>query len=192
MNTVDLGVIAVLAISALLGFSRGLVREVLSLGAWVLAAWGAWRLFPFVSALLRGEMEPDIADPVAGVGTFLVLLVALSLLANLIGRVVRVSALGGLDRTLGFVFGLGRGAVLLMAAYVLAGLLMPPENWPEPVQRARSVPLIYQGAAGLTATFPAAFRPRVAPPPAERATTAEALLHVTPEGRALGPGPVRD
>jgi membrane protein required for colicin V production len=188
MNVVDLLVLAVVAISGLLGLSRGLVREFLGLGSWLLAGYGAYRLSPALTPMMQSAIgDPDIAGPAAFALTFVLLLIALSLLANLVGRAVQVSALGGLDRTLGLVFGVLRGALVLIAAYIPLALLLPPEKWPPAAIHARSVPWIYAGAVWVAAKLPAEYRPRVPPPPDGPPTTSAALLHATPEGRALGP-----
>jgi membrane protein required for colicin V production len=188
MNLVDLLVIAIIGVSALLGLSRGLVREMLGLGSWVLAGYGAYLFGPAV--VPRAEQaigDPTIAAPVAYALTFVVLLIVLSLLSNLVGRVVSGSALGGLDRSLGLVFGLIRGAAVLAAAYIPLALMLPPEKWPPVMLSSRTIPLIYDGAAWAAGKLPEAYRPRVAAPPGGPPATAAELLHATPEGRALGP-----
>jgi membrane protein required for colicin V production len=190
MNLVDLGVLLVLAVSALLGLSRGLVRELLGLASWIVAGYGAYRFGPELIPMAREAIgNPDLADAAAYIGTFVVFLIILSLLANLIGRLVRVSALGGLDRTLGLVFGALRGDAILIAAYIPLALALPPERWPEAALRSWSIPLIYEGAVWVADHIPEAYRPRVAPPPNQPGTTEADLLHATPEGRALGPKP---
>ena len=189
MNLVDLLVLAILGVSALLGLSRGLVRELLGLGSWVLAGYLAYQFGPQVQPMMRQAVgDPDLADPASYILVFVVVLIALSLLANLIGRVVRVSALGGLDRTLGLVFGLGRGALLLVAAYIPLALMLPPDRWPEPVLHARTLPYVYHGAVWATGHLPPLYRPRVAPPP-EGQPSIEADLHATPDDHAVGPPP---
>lgn len=193
MNLVDLGVLLIVGVSALLGLSRGLVRELLGLGAWLIASYGAYLYGPKMVPLAEQAIgNPDLADPIAYVATFVLMLIVLSLLANLVGRMVRLSALGGLDRTLGLVFGIARGAALLIAAYIPLGLMLPPDRWPPAAQRSLTLPLIYQSAVWAAARIPDQYRPRVAPPPDARPTTAADLMHATPEGRALGPRPVRN
>ena len=187
MNSVDLLVLAVLGVSALLGLSRGLVREALGLGSWLLAAYAAYQLGPNLQPMLRQAIgNPDLADPIAYVLVFVSVLIVLSLLANLVGRIVRLSALGGLDRTLGLLFGLARGAALLIAAYIPLGIMLPPERWPDSVLQARTLPYVYDGAVWAAGQLPAQYRPRVAPPPDGRPTTEAGLLHATPEAPALG------
>jgi membrane protein required for colicin V production len=90
-------------------------------------------------------------------------------MADLLGRAVRATPFGGLDRALGVVFGVVRGAAILVAAYVVAGLAAPPSEWPSVVKQARATPLAYQGAVWAAGLVPQAERPHVAPldaPPA--------------------------
>ena len=188
MTLVDLAVLAILAVSALLGLSRGLVRELLGLASWILAGYCAYRFGPEAVPLASQAIgNPDVAEPVAYVCVFVVFLIVLSLVANLLGRMVRVSALGGLDRTLGLLYGLARGAAVLVAIYIPVSLALPPDRWPEAALRSRSLPLIYEGAAWAIGKLPDGTNLHVSPPPAGPPTTEAALLHATPEGRALGP-----
>jgi membrane protein required for colicin V production len=187
MNWVDLGVLAVIGVSALLGLSRGLVRELLGLISWVLAGCAAFRFAPAVIPLMRQVTgDSDIADPAAYVLTFVVLLIVFSLVANLIGRLVQLSLLGGLDRTLGLLFGIARGCFVLCIAYIPMALLLPQDKWPPILLQARCLPVVYDGAVWLAGQLPQQYRPRVAPPPnGTPPATEDQLLHATPEGKAL-------
>ena len=192
MNLIDLVVLGIVGISALLGLSRGLVREVLGIGAWVLAGILAWRGAPLVMPLAHSTISnPDLADILAYAGTFLALLIILSLASNLVGRLVQLSALGGLDRTLGVVFGILRGSAVVVALYVVGTMVQPdPQAWPDMAKQARSLPLVYEGAKFAVSLLPENARPKQLPaPPGGRPTNSQDLLHATPEGRALGPKP---
>lgn len=185
MNWVDLVVLAVILFSAMLALMRGFVREVLGIGAWVGAAlvalWGG----PGLEPRLRGLTgNADFTMPLAYGLVFLVALILLSVTAGLVGGVVRVSGLGGVDRTLGIVFGIARGAAIVVVAYIAAGFLVVPERWPEPVLQARALPYAYAGATWLAEQVPPQYRPRVPPPPAGRETTAADLMHLPAQGRA--------
>jgi len=190
MTWVDACVLAVLVISALLAFLRGFVREALGVAAWIGAAYVAYLAFPWVEPHVR-RWIPDvgIADPVALGVVFVIVLILFSLLAGRIGRSVRRSPLGGLDRTFGLVFGLARGAALVIAAYIIAQRVVPVERWPEPVLQARALPLTYRGAGWVVAKLPPQYRPNLEPPPMERPTRAADLLHATPQGYALSSRP---
>ena len=126
-------------------------------------------------------------DPITYGAVFLVALIVLLLISGWVSSLVRLSALGGLDRTLGLVFGLLRGAALVVFAYIATGMVVPIERWPEPVLQARTLPLAYQGAVILVAALPHGFQPSVSPPPTGPQTTADALLHATAQGRATEP-----
>jgi membrane protein required for colicin V production len=188
MNWVDLAVLGVLALSALAGLVRGLVREVLGIGAWVGASAVATALYsrtlPF---FLANVPNADIARIAALGSVFLVALIVLSLVARAVSGRVRGSGLGGLDRTLGMVFGVARGAVLVVVAYICLGLASPADRWPEQVLQARVLDPTYRTAVWIVDRLPQAVpRPFVPRPPEGRQATAAALLQSTPQGRATG------
>ena len=186
MTWVDVAVLAVLAVSALLAFLRGLVREVLGLAAWVGAIFaGVWAL-----PRVRPQFEQWLGrspwiDPIAFSVVFIIALIVLMLISGWISGLVRASPISGLDRTLGLVFGLLRGAALCVLAYIFAGMVIQVDRWPAPVLNAQSVWPVYRGAQWVVEQLPDGFRPRLYPPPGARETTASALLQATPQGRAV-------
>jgi membrane protein required for colicin V production len=192
MTWVDLAVLGVIGISALLAFMRGFVREVLGIGAWLGAIAGAIYGLPLARLVARKWISnPEWVDPVSFVAVFLVLLIILSLIARVIGNSVRQSALGGVDRSLGLLFGLARGAALVILAYIIAGMAVAVDHWPAPVLQARTLEPTFEGARWVIRQLPDDYRPNLTPPPG-RQTTAEALLRAVPQGRATGKQPARD
>ena len=189
MTWVDLALLGVLAVSALLAFMRGFVSEVLGIGAWVgaglAALWGGPLARPQVEIWLDQYVKmPALVTPVAFGAVFLAVLVVLLVLSRWIGELVRNSLLSGLDRSLGLVFGLGRGAVLIACASIGLGITIPSDKWPAAVLNARLLPLVYQGAAILVNALPTGYQPRMYAPPEGRDTTAANLMHAAPIGRA--------
>jgi membrane protein required for colicin V production len=187
VNWVDLAVIGVIVVSALLALLRGLVREVLGIAAWIGAGIFARWAFPYVKDRFHLWItSPDMADAAAFAALFLGSLILLSLLSSMIGGIVRGSLLGGVDRTLGVVFGLLRGAVLVAFAYIAVGIAVPVDHWPPPVLAARTLPYAYEGAVWAVALLPEEYRPVVRPPPGQHEPKAADLLHAPAQGRALG------
>ncbi|MBV1797288.1 CvpA family protein [Siccirubricoccus sp. G192] len=181
MTWVDGVVLAVLAVSAVVAFLRGLVQEVLGVGAWVGASLAALALRPAIVPVLRDLLPADwpdwVVDGFAIGGVFILLLIILKVIIAGIARWVQDSVLGGTDRALGLVFGLARGAFLVILAYILGGMVLPAtERWPEAVRDARSLPLVIEGADWLVEQLPPDYRPRVATPPARPGPTMDDLL----------------
>ena len=185
MNWVDTLVLLVIAISAMIAFARGFISEVLGIAAWVGAFFFANAAAPLLRPAMRGWIgNPDLADPAAYAAVFLVGLIVLSIITGMIGGAVRNSMLGGIDRTLGLVFGIARGLVILAVIYVGTGFVVPTDRWPEGVAEARSVPYVYRLALTLAEFLPTDYRPHIPAPPLGRSTTAADLLQTTPQGRA--------
>ncbi len=185
MTWVDTTVLLVVIISAIVAFARGFVAEVLGILAWIGAAAIASAFGYLAKPTFRGWVNnPDIADPAAYAAVFLISLVVLSIFTGMIGGAVRASILGGLDRTLGIVFGLLRGIAIVAAVYAGSTYVFPAERWPESVVQARSLPHIYAVASWLATLLPADFRPHVPRPPEPRPASAAEYLQATPQGRA--------
>ena len=184
MNVADAGVAAVVAISALIGFARGFIREVFGIGAWVgaivLAIYFAYLVRP---PILRWTGDPAVAEPLSYAAIFLPSLIVLSVVTGSIGNAVRDSMLGGLDRTMGLTFGVARAALLIAAAYIALGWLQQPASWPDAVREARSTPYAYQLAVWLVHFLPERYRPNVVPPPTTEMKQTD-LLQPSPRGRA--------
>ncbi len=184
MTWVDLVVLAVLAVSALLAFMRGFVREVLGLAAWVGAIFaGVWALPRVRPQFQTWFGTSPWVDPAAFGVVFVISLIILMLISRWISALVRASPIGGLDRTLGLVFGLARGAALVILAYIIGQWVVHIDRWPDAVLEARTLPLAYHGAIWAAQKLPADFRPEVYAPPS-RGATADSLLQANPQGRA--------
>jgi membrane protein required for colicin V production len=194
MTWVDLAVFGFLLISGLLAFVRGLVREVLGIGAWVGSLALAFFALPTMRGIVRQWIpQPEWIDPASFIVVFIVALIVLMLIARAIGGFVRRSALGGVDRTLGLVFGLVRGAAVIIVAYIIGQMVFPIERWPDAVLDARTLTPTYEVARWVRDQMPELYRPHtLEPPPAGRPATAEALLHANPQGRATGKNAERE
>ncbi len=135
--------LGILLVSGLLATYRGFLNETLSIVAYAIAAVGAVILAPLLKPLAHSVVGPDwLAYGLSLVGLFLILLIPLSFVSFRISESVQGSPIGPLNRSLGFVFGIGRGLVIVGAAYLVFSLLAQPKDHPDWVRNARLLPVI--------------------------------------------------
>src|SRR5882672_6702361 len=155
MNPLDIGVVAVIVLSAIFAFARGFVREALSIAAWVGAAFITFKGFNEAFALIDPMVKnPLLSQLIAGLGLFIISLVLLTVVTSIIARYVRSSALSPIDRTLGFIFGLARGVFVLSLAYLLLDSTVQQAERPAWMQQAKSAPYLHDGAEFLRNFLP--------------------------------------
>jgi len=137
----DIFLIVVMLISGLLAMVRGFMREVLSIVAWVAAAVAALysvpKLLPYATQYLAGWNEWVVRGIVAG-GVFLATLIIVSIFTVRLSDKILDSRIGALDRSLGFLFGLARGLIIVVVAFVFFNWLVPQKSQPEAIKSARS------------------------------------------------------
>lgn len=171
----DLILAGIMLISGLLALMRGFTREVLSLIAWGAAAVAAYFAIhsPDLVGFASQYLQPEIVAKIAVGGTvFLIVLIIVSLISVKLSDVVVDSAAGAFDRTLGFFYGLARGLVLVVIAYLFYGWLIPfdrQEGW---VKNARSLPVIQSVGEVILSLVP--------PDIAETLTNSSILTNQTP------------
>lgn len=156
INPVDLAVLIVLVLSAILAFARGFVREVLSIGGWIGAAILTVFLMPWARPYGRQYITSElVADLVTSGVLFIGGLVVFAMVSYWLAKMVQGSALNAVDRSLGFAFGLARGALLICLAYLLFVWLMPnPDERPAWFYEAKSRPMVESGAERLLELVP--------------------------------------
>jgi membrane protein required for colicin V production len=151
----DLGLIVVVLISALLSMLRGFTREVLAIGSWAAAAGAAYYFHPLLLPFVKTYIQKDtIALAVAAGAVFFVTLIIVSILTVRLSDAILDSKVGALDRSLGFLFGAGRGLLLCVVAFVFFNWLVADKNQPEWVKTARTRPLLQATGDQLMAMLP--------------------------------------
>lgn len=131
MNWADWAILAILVVSSLISLKRGFVKEALSLVNWVLAFFIAMAFRDVLSALLTSYIStPSVRDMVAFAALFAATLIVGAMINNLIGEIVRLTGLGGTDRTFGMIFGALRGFIIVMAILLFLPLALPIDKDP--------------------------------------------------------------
>jgi len=134
---IDGAVALIIVISALLAYSRGVVRETMAIAGWVAAAVLAFIFAPQVEPLIKevpvlGEFIADSCELSiisAFAAVFAVALIVVSFFTPLFSSLVQRSVLGGLDQGLGFLFGVARGILLVTIAFLVYGTVVTGETF---------------------------------------------------------------
>lgn len=149
-------VVVVLLISAGMAFMRGFVHEVLAIGAWVGAVIVCLYGFDYVQPWFVEQIGISwAANLAAGAALFLISLLVFSMITKAVANQVRKSALNSVDSSLGFVFGLIRGALLLSAAYYIAiSWVFDPSDLPHWIGNAKTRPWLERGAQEINRLRP--------------------------------------
>jgi len=139
ITLLDIILLSVMLISGLLAMIRGFMREILSIAAWIAAAAATLylykRLMPFAESYFNNQY---VAAGVVIGGVFLGTLLIVSIITVRISDMILDSRIGALDRTLGFLFGLGRGLIIVAVAYMFFDWLVPQKSQPAWVNGAKS------------------------------------------------------
>lgn len=164
MTIFDYLVIFVLAASAIISMLRGLVKEMISLASWIVAfvvanAYGpqlALLLPAQLLGLVPGEVLPLI---LAFIALFIGTRILMGLFGMLVDALVKAGGLSLADRSLGTLFGLGRGLVIVLAAVILCGMTAIPQQafW----KNALLSPYAETGVRTVKPYLPAAFAQHV-------------------------------
>jgi len=139
VTLLDIILIGVMLISALLAMIWGFMREVLSIAAWLIAALATLYAFSKVMPSAKSYFNNDIvAYAVVLGGTFLATLLIVSVITVRFSDMVLDSRVGALDRTMGFLFGLARGLIIVVVAFLFFAWLVPDRSQPDWVRSAKS------------------------------------------------------
>jgi len=135
----DLLLLAVMLISGLLAMVRGFMREVLSITAWIAAALVTVYSYSKLLPIAKSHLDSDLLANGAVIGgVFILTLIIVSIITIRISDMVQDSKVGALDRTLGFLFGLGRGLLIVAVIFMMFTWLVSESQRPTWVTQAKS------------------------------------------------------
>jgi membrane protein required for colicin V production len=155
ITLLDIILLVVMLVSALLAMVRGFMREVLSIASWAAAAILTLYAFPKLKPVALQYVSNDLAaSAIVIVGVFLGTLLVVSVITIKISDMILDSRVGALDRTLGFLFGLARGLVIVVVAFLFFAWLVPEKSWPEWVRSAKSRVVLQSTGQALMSMLP--------------------------------------
>jgi membrane protein required for colicin V production len=155
ITLLDIIVLAVMLLSGLLAMIRGFMREILSIAAWATAAVATLYAFPRLLPQAKTYFNNDTIAAIAVIaGVFIGTLVIATIITSRISDMVLDSRIGALDRTLGFLFGLGRGLLIVVVAFLFFAWLVPDKQQPDWVRTAKSLSVLQSTGNWLMSLLP--------------------------------------
>ncbi|MBA4088297.1 CvpA family protein [Novosphingobium sp. ERW19] len=147
MTGLDYVVLIFLGIGAVGGFMRGFIEEVLSLAAWCIALLAVHYFHAPLTIWLAGHLPTETG---AGVLAFFLLLLLPYFLTRMIARRMgsasRDSAIGPIDRVLGFGFGAVKGFIIVVLGYSIIvfgyDLVWGEDGRPQWIVQSRAYPFL--------------------------------------------------
>ena len=131
MVAADLIVLSIIVISIVVSLMRGFVKEALSLAGWLVSLWIAMTFSSGMAELFGDSIkDPTLRLLAAFISLFVLSLIVGSIINFFATQFVQRAGLTGVDRTIGAVFGLLRGILLVTIIVMLLGLTtLPKESW---------------------------------------------------------------
>jgi len=155
ITLLDIILLVVMLISGLLAMIRGFMREILSIGAWGVAALVTLYSYSRMLPVAKQYIASDMVAAGASIGAvFLVSLLVVSVITIHISDMVLDSRVRALDRKLGFLFGLGRGLIIVVVAFLFFAWLVPERSQPEWVRGAKSKVVLQSTGQWLMSMLP--------------------------------------
>ncbi|CAG0980012.1 Colicin V production protein [Burkholderiales bacterium] len=160
MTALDAAALAVVALSIVFAYARGIIRSLVGTAAWIVGFVAAFALTPALGAALPAMPDAPFAPYViAFIAIFVAALVVGALVAWPLRAVVRKSGMGFLDASLGATFGLARGIALMVAFALVAGVSgIAQRDW---WQNAFLAPSLASSAMALRPWLPHAWAERL-------------------------------
>ncbi|UTW54099.1 CvpA family protein [Kordiimonas sp. SCSIO 12610] len=147
LTAFDITVLVIIGFSTLFAFGRGFTTVALSFGAWIGSLFATVFGFTLAKPYIRDYITPpELADIIGLAAIFFLSLFLLKQIAEWVGGMVKDSPVGLLDRSLGALFGLLRGMVIVSIAYLGFSKIFNEDNAPDWVQNAETRPLVAWGA----------------------------------------------
>jgi len=161
-NSFDIAAISVLIISGVFALRRGLVGEIMALGTWIIASVFTFSFFPLVRPLIDDKIQNGmLADAATGLGLFCLAIIVLVPVCDFLNDFVKGPTFSSVDRSLGFVFGLLRGFIIMCLIFMIMIYIWPEDtdnneetSQPEWLANAKTKPAFSYGVDLLKSLVP--------------------------------------
>ena len=151
----DLIYLVITILSLIKCYNKGFVLSVLSASKWLLAYVITLILFPKVKPYFKDIIDNEyILDVFLGIGIFAIIIFIVLMINKGIGKAVKYSGLGGIDRIFGFFFGFVRSYIICVCIFSTANIVYNYNKWPIKIDESLTFSLVEKGSNYLIKEFP--------------------------------------
>ena len=154
-SSIDLFFLVLLIFSIIQCTNKGFLLSLLAASKWLLSYIITLYLFPkakpYVSGLSKNEYVLDI---ILGAGIFIIILFIILMINKSIGKAIKYTGIGGIDKFFGFFFGILRTYVVCLCIFSTVNNFFDYKNWPINVDNSITFPYIEKGSSFLSNEFP--------------------------------------
>ena len=154
-SSIDLFFLVLLIFSIIQCTNKGFLLSLLAASKWLLSYIITLYLFPkakpYVSGLSKNEY---ILDIILGAGIFIIILFIILMFNKSIGKAIKYTGIGGIDKFFGFFFGILRTYVVCICIFSTVNNFFDYKNWPIDVDNSITFPYIEKGSSFLSNEFP--------------------------------------
>ena len=134
---------------------KGFVLSLIAASKWLLAYVLTLIIFPRVKPLVEGIIDSEYAlDIILGVGIFIIIIFLILMINKGIGKAVKYSGLGTLDKVFGFFFGFLRSYVICVCIFSTISIIYNHDKWPINLEKSFTFPYVEKGSNYLIKEFP--------------------------------------
>lgn len=159
MNSIDLFILGIMLLTALIGASKGFIRELSSIMAWILAGIATFWDIPVLRTFMRSHFETAfVADIIAGVFVFVIAFTIVSLIGTMCSSFIRGTMISPIDRSLGSLLGGTKGFFIISCVELFAVCFIPRNEMPAQVQQSSFIGYVYELSDWIRAALPQEIR----------------------------------
>ena len=134
---------------------KGFVLSLVAASKWLLAYVLTLIIFPRAKPLVEGIIDSEyVLDIILGLGIFIILIFLILMINKGIGKAVKYSGIGTLDKIFGFFFGFLRSYIICVCIFSTISIIYNHDKWPMNLEKSFTFPYVEKGSNYLIKEFP--------------------------------------
>ncbi len=155
ISILDLVYLIITILSLIKCYIKGFVLSLLTIAKWLLAYVLTLIIFPRVKPYVKDIIDNEyILDIVLGISIFIIIFFFILLVNKGIGKAIKYTGLGNLDRMFGFFFGFVRSYIIAVCIFSAAHIVYNHDKWPINHNKSYIFPYLKKGSNYLLKEFP--------------------------------------